>query len=104
MNYGGVALRLRFTSIEELTPSSLHQGMDRALIHSIAFSRAGSSQYLACSSDKGTAHVFALTASRKKADEEQPRDDGSMNNKTSSFSILRKILPGVPKYVESEWR
>jgi WD repeat-containing protein 45 len=45
-----------YTMLQEL-----RRGMDRARIHSIAFS--GQSQYVACSSDHGTVHVWALNGS-----------------------------------------
>jgi len=44
----------------------LRRGADRAEIYSIAFS--ANSQWLACSSDKGTVHIFSITVDPKKED------------------------------------
>ncbi|KAJ1434301.1 WD40-repeat-containing domain protein [Ochromonadaceae sp. CCMP2298] len=55
----------------------LRRGMDRAEIYCIAFNPA--STFLACTSDKGTVHIYSLTGAQG-------------------------ILPGmVPKYFDSEW-
>jgi WD40 repeat protein len=40
----------------------LRRGMDRATIHSIAFNP--STSLVACSSDKGTVHIFALISDK----------------------------------------
>ena len=39
-------------------PQELRRGVDRAVIYSLCFN--ASSQYVACSSDKGTVHVFSI--------------------------------------------
>ncbi len=45
--------------------SQLRRGADRADIYSIAFS--ANAQWLACSSDKGTVHVFGIKAASEEA-------------------------------------
>ncbi|KAJ8561549.1 hypothetical protein ON010_g8132 [Phytophthora cinnamomi] len=100
----------------------LLRGADRAEIYSICFSPTA--PLLACSSDKGTVHVFSLTAEGSghsfssdpttmgNAPSQSapshysagsaPRsgdDDGTENSK-SSLSFMRGLLP---KYFSSEW-
>lgn len=53
------------------------RGADRAEIYSICFSP--NSQLLACSSDKGTVHIFALTA-------EGSGTNGTFSNEQSSIA------------------
>jgi len=61
----------------------LRRGIDRAEIYHLAFHPE--SKWLACSSDKGTIHIFSL---------ERPI------NPRSSLSFMKNILP---KYFDSEW-
>ncbi|RHY33521.1 hypothetical protein DYB32_001595, partial [Aphanomyces invadans] len=101
----------------------LRRGADKAEIYSVCFSP--NSQYLACSSDKYTVHIFALSQDVAGADglpapplnasrtnsgryasgvltQSAPiskEDDNTENNK-SSFSFMRGLLP---KYFSSEW-
>jgi len=87
----------------------LRRGADKAEIYSIAFN--SNSQWLACSSDKGTVHIFHL--SRPSASEgeaayavpattpgqaQAPAE--SKANPKSSLSFFSKILP---TYFSSEW-
>mmetsp|Transcript_9456 Transcript_9456/g.26502 ORF Transcript_9456/g.26502 Transcript_9456/m.26502 type:complete len:340 (+) Transcript_9456:202-1221(+) len=65
------------------------RGADRAVIYSLCFSP--DSKFLLCSSDKGTVHLFSLTAS--------PTDQGAANTR-SSLSFMESILPS---YFGSEW-
>jgi WD40 repeat protein len=60
------------------------RGIDRAEIYCLTFSQ--SSEWLACSSDKGTVHIYSLG-----------RQD--MNPK-SGLRFMKKVLP---KYFDSEW-
>ncbi|KAF6201597.1 hypothetical protein GE061_003989 [Apolygus lucorum] len=61
----------------------LRRGTDPATVYCINFSR--DSEFLCCSSDKGTIHIFALKDTRL--------------NKRSSFSKIRLL----GNYVESQW-
>lgn len=77
----------------------LRRGIDVAAILSISFS--ASSAFLACSSDKGTVHVFSLAPSA-----EQPVAPAASANK---HSYLKRLVPGflVPRglggFLDSEW-
>jgi hypothetical protein len=76
------------------------------------------SKFLACSSDKGTIHIFAIrsdlslaaTTNKQMAElntednapvpQPQTTDAEKANNTKSMFSFMKGILP---KYVDSEW-
>ena len=83
--------------------------MERAVIHCISFSKG--SEHLACSSDKGTVHIFSLATKNKSLEvrtrgpraSEEEAGEQAPKNATSNLSLLRRIIPGVPKYVDSEW-
>ena len=85
--------------------------MERAVVHCIAFSKP--SDHLACSSDKGTVHIFSLESKGKQPVDGRAASRGpraseeaaaqAPKNATSNLSLLRRIIPGVPKYVDSEW-
>lgn len=105
----------------------LRRGSDRADIYCLTFSPT--TEWLACSSDKGTVHIFSLTGARTPgktesksaplppggSPEPEPRADGRLEerkearpdgkdprkNPTSTFSILGSLLP--TKYFASEW-
>jgi WD40 repeat protein len=89
----------------------LRRGMDRAEITSIAFDAA--SQFLACCSDRGTAHIWSLTGRREQhpataaASSSSPSASGGRagpQNQKSGLSFITGMLPvGVPKYFASEW-
>ncbi|CAM6011917.1 unnamed protein product [Sphagnum balticum] len=113
-----------FSTADGTKLQELRRGADRADIYSIAFS--ANAQWLACSSDKGTVHVFGI-----KAASEEARTDalgpGSVSrgnslqragssssllmagsallsyaatNAGSSLSFMKGVLP---KYFSSEW-
>jgi len=116
----GTLIRVFDTHTGELL-KELRRGMGRALINCITFNK--SSEFLACSSDKGTVHIFSLVGKAKKGVSDggvgggraapgggaAAGDEGALTtqqggkNTTSSFALLRRVIPGVPKYVESEW-
>ena len=102
----------------------LRRGVDRAVIYSIAFDPE--SRFVACTSDKGTAHVFSIKGKTRKgktptavADLDQstparasrrpddpPAPPGpEPNNAKSNLSFLRRVVPGglASSYLESEW-
>jgi len=75
----------------------LRRGADRAEIYSISFNF--NSQWLACSSDKGTIHVFSLAKNGEGQSEKE--DEAKKNaNPKSNFSFMKGFLP---KYFSSEW-
>ncbi|KAB7508074.1 WD repeat domain phosphoinositide-interacting protein 4 [Armadillidium nasatum] len=78
----GTIVRI-FDTIKRVKIQEFRRGTDEAKIYCINFS--GDSNYVCCSSDKGTVHIFALK-------------DSSLN-KRSKFSGL-SVLGG---YVHSQW-
>lgn len=95
----------------------LRRGADKAEIYSLAFNYT--SKWLACSSDKGTVHVFSIAldggkgSSKDKAQDSSARaaksagvkqeggdDDSGKKNPQSSLSFMKSFLP---KYFSSEW-
>lgn len=81
-------MRLTLTCLSGLCVSPHSRGADRAEIYSICFSP--NSQLLACSSDKGTVHVFALTT-------EGSGTTGTFSNEHSSIAPASPAIP-VPHY------
>jgi len=80
----------------------LRRGADRAEIYSIAFNP--SSVWLACSSDKGTVHIFSIAGDGKKEgdkakDKVKAVEKDAKKNPKSSFSFMKGLLP----YLGSEW-
>jgi WD repeat-containing protein 45 len=101
----GTLIRVFDTHTGELL-KELRRGMERAFINCITFNKT--SDFVACSSDKGTVHIFSIQTKDKKSDNSSTNskgedDSSSSKNATSNFSLLRRIIPGVPKYVDSEW-
>jgi len=108
----------------------LRRGTEKAEIYSICFNP--SSKFLACSSDRGTIHIFSLATSNDKLNKEikeqqhlekeahsnlhQNNENKEQNNKEedlvkeeispknqkSFLSVFKKLLP-LPKYFSSEW-
>jgi len=82
----GTLVRIFQTSEGQLL-QEVRRGIDRAEIYCLAFDSL--SKWLACSSDKGTIHIFAV-----KSEQVESR------NPTSTFSFMKRLLP---KYFDSEW-
>lgn len=97
----------------------LRRGSDRAEIYCLSFSLSGS--FVACTSDKGTVHIFSLQGAGA-AMEEQTRgtpgspakrnssgsaaaEGGKQNASMKGLGLLQKVLPekAMPSYVHSEW-
>eukprot|EP00826_Nyctotherus_ovalis_P024633 TRINITY_DN1901_c0_g1_i10.p1 TRINITY_DN1901_c0_g1~~TRINITY_DN1901_c0_g1_i10.p1 ORF type:complete len:345 (+),score=52.67 TRINITY_DN1901_c0_g1_i10:77-1111(+) len=73
----------------------LRRGTDKADIQSVTFdSRC---HWLACTSDKGTVHVFSLDLTRKAVYKEEKKQ--TAENTKSVFKFMRGIIP----YFDSEW-
>ena len=102
----------------------LRRGADRAEIYSLSFTPTSS--FLACSSDKGTIHIFSLTGNLTASTDNnnnnsnnnnnnnnntplvtgpRPDDNQLASNKSLNLGLLRGFLPSrlVPKYFDSEW-
>eukprot|EP00826_Nyctotherus_ovalis_P064973 TRINITY_DN953_c0_g3_i2.p1 TRINITY_DN953_c0_g3~~TRINITY_DN953_c0_g3_i2.p1 ORF type:complete len:364 (+),score=111.74 TRINITY_DN953_c0_g3_i2:37-1092(+) len=76
----------------------LRRGMDKAVIHSISFDRRCC--WLACTSDKGTVHIFSLDEGRKALHKDAAEEKKSeAKNPTSAF----KFMKGLFSYFKSEW-
>ena len=65
----------------------LRRGMDRAEIYCIAFNPA--STFVACSSDKGTVHIYSLTGAVPKTKNAQFGDSNNSNNAGESGDASR---------------
>lgn len=70
----------------------MRRGSEYATIYSIAYDLR--SNWLACSSDSGTIHIFGL-----KSTPEEGEKDNEMKNKKSKLSIFSKFS----SYFDSEW-
>jgi WD40 repeat protein len=107
----------------------LRRGTERACIQSISFNN--DSTFVACSSDKGTVHIFSLmdkegmqqaqqgggaatnslpappsSSTATPADSEAAKAaDDKTENKRSGLGFVTNLLPAgvLPKYFESEW-
>lgn len=78
----GTLIRIYTTDTHEFI-HQLRRGIDKAVIHSIAFHPT--SKWVICSSDKGTIHIFSTSP--------------NVLNPKSNLSFMKKVLP---KYFESE--
>jgi hypothetical protein len=78
----GTLIRIWDTSSGKLV-QEVRRGANPALIYSIAFNH--NSQWLACSSDKGTVHVYGLQVS----DEAKKKGDDGKNNGSSAQEIIK---------------
>lgn len=99
------------TQIQEL-----RRGSDHADIYCLAFDPV--SKYIACSSDKGTIHIFQVRADvhlaaqskkqledAKNTESQAPNANSQSEDKsTSNTKSMLWFMKGVlPKYFESEW-
>ncbi len=99
----GTLIRIFATDTGKLV-QELRRGADKAEIQSISFD--GTGNWLACSSDKGTIHVFS-TAEANKVVNKQPLDSivgkeeapKDAKNPTSVFKFMKGLVP----YFSSEW-
>lgn len=112
----GTLIRL-FSTADGNQIQEMRRGADKADIHCLSFDKIG--KWLACSSDKGTVHVFALAAGEKvdpkaaiadadspppskaesspKAEKEEKKT--AAKNPKSAF----KFMKGIFSYFSSEW-
>jgi len=97
----------------------LRRGADRALVYSICFDQL--CKYLACSSDKGTVHIFKLSDGTSGGPNKQGNSQGASGSGSGSGgsrkqtsgpgsgkddnakSTLRFMKGILPKYFSSEW-
>lgn len=117
-SYKGTLIRVFDTHTGNLL-QELRRGMDRAEIYSICFNPT--TTFLACSSDKGTVHIFSLgptapgarpvaegsasaAAATTSGQRRQTSQDAAPQNTKSGLAFVKSMLPGiVPKYFGSEW-
>ncbi|KAJ2808083.1 Phosphatidylinositol 3,5-bisphosphate-binding protein [Coemansia helicoidea] len=96
----GTLIRI-FSTMNGRLLHELRRGVDRADIHSIAFSPDGTR--LCVSSDKGTVHIFNLEA-REAVGQQPPAASGgpgaAAGNRHSNLKFMKDLLP---KYFSSEW-
>mmetsp|Transcript_37010 Transcript_37010/g.104485 ORF Transcript_37010/g.104485 Transcript_37010/m.104485 type:complete len:367 (+) Transcript_37010:139-1239(+) len=99
----GTLIRV-FNTADGTKLQELRRGADTACIFSIALSREA--DWLACSSDKGTIHIFALGANAKRApvlqaqqQQQEQEGDRTAVNTSSALSFLKGFVP----YFSSEW-
>ncbi|MES1914827.1 MAG: hypothetical protein MHM6MM_006856 [Cercozoa sp. M6MM] len=82
----------------------LRRGLENARITSLAFD--SQSRFLACSSDRGTVHVFKTSAKVRQSaslrpdSEDASQQEESRGNTRHSLGFMRSVLP---KYFSSEW-
>ncbi|KAL4468832.1 hypothetical protein ABPG74_005335 [Tetrahymena malaccensis] len=95
----GTIIRIYNTKKGELL-QELRRGSEYAQIYSIAFHPKGT--FVACSSDSGTIHIFAL----KQTEDLEPQGNngnssngGTKSNPKSALKFLKFIVP----YFDSEW-
>lgn len=70
----------------------LRRGTDKAEIKSIAFDKT--TQWLACTSDKGTVHIFSLGGSYKEIYEgKDSPEEKKANPKSVVFNLVKGIIP-----------
>eukprot|EP00455_Lapot_gusevi_P011198 TRINITY_DN15157_c0_g2_i1.p1 TRINITY_DN15157_c0_g2~~TRINITY_DN15157_c0_g2_i1.p1 ORF type:complete len:366 (+),score=53.44 TRINITY_DN15157_c0_g2_i1:94-1191(+) len=102
----GTLIRIHSTATGELL-QEVRRGVDRAEIYSLCFNY--NSHWLACSSDKGTIHVFSLRKEGQEEEaklpapaQEEPVEEANQPraNPKSKLSFLKSFLP---KYFSSEW-
>ena len=103
----GTLIRIFSTDGAKLL-QELRRGADKADIQSITFDKT--SKWLACTSDKGTVHIFSLAESSKGTMEKsvdappvevpkEPEVKGDVKNPKSMF----KFMKGLFSYFSSEW-
>jgi WD40 repeat protein len=86
----------------------LRRGAEQAIIHCICFNPM--STFLACSSDKGTVHVFALQdpssqpGATSQTQQQLPSSQSALFSSTDTLTGLFSSFKGMlPKYFSSEW-
>ena len=112
----GTLIRIYDTASGNLQ-RELRRGTESADIQWIAFSN--SSLFIACTSDKGTAHVFSLKSLESDLNDDSPVADneeeevatsrkesmtlGEKSNQKNKESVLKMFKKVLPKYFSSEW-
>jgi len=90
----GTLVRVFSTStLDQL--AEFRRGVDQAVIHSLAISP--SNRWLACTSDKGTMHVFDLKPSSVPPNTARDKDTSAQHRKSSSYASHRLSGGGFDK-------
>jgi WD40 repeat protein len=96
----GTLIRV-FSTADGKLMQELRRGTDKAGIKCISFDK--SSKWLACTSDKGTVHIFSLAETYKVVyeggHETHEEGKGDTKNPTSVFKFMKGLIP----YFNSEW-
>ena len=90
----GTLIRIYRTS-DSMLIQELRRGSEKAEIYSIAFDI--NSKYLACSSDRGTIHIFVLKNDNNNNNEEKGE------NLKSTFGTFLSFFNVKNEYLNSEW-
>ena len=88
----GTVIRIYKTGDSSLL-QELRRGAEKAEIYTIAFDP--NNKYLACSSDRGTVHIFHIKSERG--------DGGSGKNQKSMFGKITGFFNIKNEYLDSEW-
>ena len=78
----------------------LRRGSDKAELFSIAIDKHV--RWLACTSDKGTVHIFSLQKLGLSPSEEELKEDEDSKQKQNKKHTL-KFMKKISKYFDSEW-
>jgi len=101
---------IRVFSTEDATLlQELRRGADKADIHSIAFDKL--CYWLACTSDKGTVHIFSLAEGHKVVYDKagaapptaEPSDSKDKKVEVKNPTSALKFMKGLFSYFSSEW-
>jgi len=92
----GTLIRV-FSTVDGKLMQELRRGTDKANIRCISFDK--SSKWLACTSNKGTVHIFSLAETYKMGYEGDHEAHKDIKNKTSAFKFMKGLIP----YFNSEW-
>jgi hypothetical protein len=79
-----------FSTADGSLLQEMRRGADKAIIHNLAFDRRG--RWLACTSDRGTVHIFSTAKSAPQPLAEEQKVQG-VKNPTSIFKFLKAIVP-----------
>lgn len=88
---------IRIFNVAANTPiQELRRGIDKAEIYSISFDVT--SQFISCSSDRGTVHIFCINNPPNKENKNQIET----KNSTHIFSKINNLLKGMKEKMDTE--